>query len=100
MPNNNNSEVGKEEADFSSYLNDETVETPQNKQSPQSPLQELPATPKFTKRVMYLIIFFVILAVAQVVMLVLWNKDKTPETPAGYRLVSPPNQPAYIEPIK
>ena len=69
-------------------------------QPPQSPLQEMQASPKFSKRVLYLIIFFAILAIAQIVMLVVWNQSTTTEIPKGYQMVTPPNQPAHIEPIK
>jgi hypothetical protein len=99
MPNNNSPQI-EDEADFSSYLKEEAPQASQQNQPPPSPLQDIPASPKFTKRVVYLIIFFVILAMAQVFMLFVWKKNKPPEAPPGYRLVTPPNQPAHIEPIK
>lgn len=97
MPNKNSPQI-EDEADFSSYLNDSSPTTAEP--APVSAMQELASVHKYSKRVYYLVIFFVILAVAQAVMLVIWNQEKAPELPAGYQLVTPPNQPAKIEPIK
>lgn len=49
------------------------------------------------KRLKYLIAIFVVLIIVQIILIVLYGMKQTKEVPEGYRLVSPPNQPAYIE---
>jgi hypothetical protein len=89
-----------DEADFSSYLKEKPpIIVPRSQPKP-SPLQALPSNRKLSKRVYYLIILLLALAVAQAAMLFLWTRDSAPPIPNGYKLVAPPNQPAHIEPIK
>ena len=101
MPNDNlEKNTGLEEGDdYSGYFNDPKPQKIEKPAVPMSPLQELPTTKQFTKTAMYLIIVLIILIAAQVFLMLKWNK-KTSTIPDVYQLVSPPNQPAHIEPIK
>lgn len=86
-------------ADYSQYFQ---PEKPKNKvkEAPVSPLQDLPVIKKFTKRAIVLIVLLCALLALQVFLLLIWHKEEAPSVPEGYRLVTPPNQPAYIEPVK
>lgn len=92
--NNQNEDV----ADFSAYLK---KDDPQDVSAEQvSPIQEYKKAVVFTKRVKYLVVILMLLIIAQVVVLFLTKKSSTVQVPAGYRLVTPPGQPAYIELVK
>lgn len=90
----------KEEGDdYSGYF--KKPEPAQKKTAaPVSPLQELPANKKLTKRATYLFIILIVLIGAQIVLMLTWNQNTTSAVPEGYRLVTPPDQPAYLEPIQ
>ena len=92
MANNNKFDEG---ADFSGYLKkDEPAPvTPEAL----SPIQESPHVIRFTRRAKYLLAFLVLLAIIQSVLVLVVNKRKPAQIPDGYRLVTPVNQPAYIE---
>jgi hypothetical protein len=103
MENNKTSE--DDVIDFSDYLKTEDSKkfTPPSAFDKPSAIQEGYTSPKkhFKLRSKSLLLILVILMAVQVVLLVMdQSSKKIPETPQGYRLVSPPNQPAYLEPIK
>lgn len=93
MANNTDEEA----ADFSNYLKSKQKypTSPSGKNS--SPIQESQSFAKFTRRAKYLIVLFVILLIAQIVLLIWIRKEDKPALPAGYHLVTPPNQPSHIE---
>ena len=101
MPDKNSEKntAVEEGDDYSGYFKKPEPSKPAKPAAPVSPLQELPTTKKFTKRAMYLLVVLIILVAAQVLLMLSWNQE-TSTIPDGYRLVSPPNQPAYIEPVK
>lgn len=95
MPNNIQKNEG---ADFTSF-----GKKPQQSNAPQakvSPIQEYHKVVRLTKRAKVLIFILVLLAAAQAALLFVVKKQNNTTLPDGYRLVTPPNQPAYIEPIK
>ncbi|HEX3099742.1 MAG TPA: hypothetical protein VHQ41_02095 [Patescibacteria group bacterium] len=86
-------------ADFTGYLKkDQKTTTPV---VPVSPIQEYQRKPLLTSRAKFLLILLLILAVVQSVLLITLNFKKAEvKIPAGYRLVTPTNQPAHLERIK
>src|SRR5690349_16083090 len=101
MPDNKpNNSAPEDVADYSGYFKkDEPVQV-EAPTTPTSPLQELPVYKKFTKRAKILLIILVALILGQIYLMVSWSKNTTSAIPDGYRLVTPPNQPPYVEKIK
>lgn len=96
MPEDNQED---EVTDYGSYFK-KRVSTFEKPIVQQSPLQSIPISKNFTSRVVILIIVLLILIGAQVALILISEQSKMPPLPKGYKLVSPPGQPAHIEPIK
>lgn len=96
MANNTNED---EIADFSGYLKPKENKKAEHTEAPSS-FQELPSSVKFTKRTKVLLLLLLVLAAVQAALLLMNARSSTPQLPDGYRLVTPNDQPAYIEPIK
>ena len=84
-------------ADYSSYFK-KTGSVIEKTATPESPIQEIAAARKFNKRAFTLFLVLIALVIAQGVLLYIWNKNTMPPVPEGYQLVTPKNQPAYIQP--
>ncbi len=93
MPNNDQND---EVADFSSYLKEDQQQVAAAEEAI-SPIQESPRVIRFTRRAKYLLAVLVVLAITQTVLVLIVSKKKPAQIPEGYRLVTPVNQPAYIE---
>jgi hypothetical protein len=87
-------------ADYSGYFKNGDSPAQNSEVVQSSPLQEIPYTPKFTKKAKILILVLVVLLGLQVYLMIAGQQIAQPSVPEGYRLVSPPNQPAHIERIK
>lgn len=88
-----------EGTDFSNFMKGSQPTATQSTLKP-SPIQEYQTAIRFTKRMKYLVAILGVLALVQVTLIVINNRAKNTSLPEGYRLVTPANQPAYIEKIK
>lgn len=87
-------------ADYSGFFKKDQPQQKRAPQKPVSPLQELPATKWVTKRTVTLLVIMLALLAVQAYLFFSWQEKTHTTIPDGYELVTPPNQPAYIQPIK
>ena len=82
--------------DFSDFPKKEAARLA-TKQAKPSPAKQ-PILTSTAKKLIPLIVILIILVVGLIVLLVWIKKTNSPPSlPAGYHMVTPPNQPAYIE---
>ncbi len=81
---------------------DKVVDFSKFPKRPTTPVSTAPVNQFWSikKKVVY-IVLFILLVAAQIAIFVWLNQSAKPASlPDGYKLVSPPNQPAYLEKIK